>query len=71
MPRDGSGRRELADWLASADNPLTGRVYANRAWHWLFGAGLVFFGRHVAQEATGETKPGVNHDPAYQSGAAR
>ncbi|MDR3622720.1 MAG: PSD1 and planctomycete cytochrome C domain-containing protein [Paludisphaera borealis] len=41
FPSDQSGRRELADWLASADNPLTARVIANRAWHWLFGAGLV------------------------------
>jgi hypothetical protein len=36
-----SGRRELADWLASERNPLTARVYVNRAWHWLMGAGLV------------------------------
>jgi len=36
-----SGRRELADWIADARNPLTARVTANRVWHWLFGAGLV------------------------------
>ena len=30
---------QLADWIASTDNPLTARVFANRAWHWLFGAG--------------------------------
>ncbi|MST00365.1 MAG: DUF1553 domain-containing protein [Pedosphaera sp.] len=36
-----SGRRELAEWLASAENPLTARVMANRTWHWLFGTGLV------------------------------
>lgn len=36
-----SGRLELANWLASSSNPLTARVYANRAWHWLFGAGIV------------------------------
>jgi mono/diheme cytochrome c family protein len=36
-----SGRRELADWLVSPDNPLTGRVLANRAWRWHFGRGLV------------------------------
>jgi cytochrome c553 len=41
LPADASGRRELADWLASPENPLTARVFANRAWHWLFGAGLV------------------------------
>ncbi len=37
----GSGRRELADWVASPDNPLTARVMANRVWHHLFGQGLV------------------------------
>jgi hypothetical protein len=35
-----SGRRALADWLASSRNPLTARVMANRVWHWMFGAGL-------------------------------
>ena len=37
----GSGRRELADWVASANNPLTARVIVNRVWQWHFGAGLV------------------------------
>jgi hypothetical protein len=41
IPTKSSGRRELAAWLASADNPLTARVMANRVWHHLFGAGLV------------------------------
>ncbi|MBL9186566.1 MAG: DUF1553 domain-containing protein [Opitutaceae bacterium] len=36
-----SGRRELADWMASPDNPLTARVAVNRVWAWLMGAGLV------------------------------
>ncbi|MEO8353599.1 MAG: DUF1553 domain-containing protein [Chthoniobacteraceae bacterium] len=37
----GSGRRELAKWLTNRDNPLTARVFVNRVWHWLFGAGIV------------------------------
>ncbi len=41
FPTGQSGRKELADWIASPDNPLTARVMANRVWHWLFGAGLV------------------------------
>ena len=48
LPRDarrrstaGSGRRELADWLASRENPLTARVMVNRVWLHLFGRGLV------------------------------
>jgi hypothetical protein len=41
LPAKESGRRELADWLADRDNPLTARVMANRVWHWLLGAGLV------------------------------
>ncbi|MFO0880578.1 MAG: PSD1 and planctomycete cytochrome C domain-containing protein [Gemmataceae bacterium] len=37
----GSGRRQLADLVASPANPLTARVFVNRVWHWLFDAGLV------------------------------
>jgi hypothetical protein len=36
-----SGRRELAEWIASRDNPLTARVMVNRVWLHLFGRGLV------------------------------
>jgi hypothetical protein len=36
-----SGRHELGQWLADRDNPLLARVFANRIWHWLFGAGIV------------------------------
>ena len=41
IPANESGRRQLALWLTAKENPLTARVHANRAWHWLFGAGLV------------------------------
>ncbi|MCE9531855.1 MAG: DUF1549 domain-containing protein [Planctomycetes bacterium] len=36
-----SGRLDLAKWIASAENPLTARVMANRVWLHLFGRGLV------------------------------
>ncbi|MBL8176369.1 MAG: PSD1 domain-containing protein [Bryobacterales bacterium] len=39
--RNGSGRLELAEAVASKSNPLTARVFVNRVWHHLFGAGLV------------------------------
>ncbi|MBC7967063.1 MAG: DUF1553 domain-containing protein [Fuerstia sp.] len=37
----GSGRRELAEAVASAENPLTARVMTNRLWAGHFGFGLV------------------------------
>ncbi len=41
IPRGTSGRKELADWVASEKNPLTARVYVNRVWLHLFGKGIV------------------------------
>ena len=37
----GSGRLQLADWLTRQQNPLTGRVIANRIWQRHFVHGLV------------------------------
>lgn len=36
-----SGRRELAEWIASPENPLTARVMVNRVWQQMIGRGLV------------------------------
>lgn len=41
IPQDQSGRLELAHWLTDTRHPLTSRVFVNRVWHHLFGAGLV------------------------------
>ncbi|MGL5094522.1 MAG: DUF1549 and DUF1553 domain-containing protein, partial [Planctomycetia bacterium] len=41
IPTAVSGRRAaFAEWVASADNPLTARVLVNRVWAWHFGAPL-------------------------------
>jgi hypothetical protein len=42
-PADGvpADRLGVARWLVSSDNPLTPRVWANRVWARLFGAGIV------------------------------
>ena len=37
----GSGRLELANWIASTDNPLTARTIVNRVWQGHFGRGIV------------------------------
>jgi cytochrome c553 len=41
LPKDKSGRLELANWLASNDNPLTARVMVNRIWQHLIGHAIV------------------------------
>lgn len=39
---DQPSRLDLADWIASAENPLTSRTLVNRLWQQFFGTGLSF-----------------------------
>ncbi|MDB6032809.1 MAG: Protein of unknown function (DUF1553)/Protein of unknown function (DUF1549)/Planctomycete [Verrucomicrobiales bacterium] len=41
FPKKSSGRLELAQAIASPENPLASRVFVNRVWQWHFGEGLV------------------------------
>ena len=52
-----SRRMALAQWIASADNPLTSRVMVNRLWHWHFGRGIVASPSDFGQLGGGPSHP--------------
>jgi hypothetical protein len=53
-----SGRRTaLANWLASAGNPLTARVFVNRQWAQFFGRGVVETVSDFGKAGTKPTHP--------------
>jgi len=53
----GSGRRELAEWMASEDNALTARVMVNRVWLNLIGQGIVRTPEDFASTGAAPTHP--------------
>ena len=53
----GSGRMELARWIASPSNPLTARVMANRVWQKHFGEGIVRTPSNFGKLGTPPTHP--------------
>jgi hypothetical protein len=53
----GSGRLELAQTIASRENPLTARVWVNRMWAHLFGRGLVVTPSDFGSRGTPPTHP--------------
>jgi hypothetical protein len=55
--KEGSGRLQLAKWLASPDNPLTARVMANRVWMHHFGEGIVRTPNNYGKLGTPPTHP--------------
>ena len=53
-----SGRRTaVANWLTSADNPLTARVFVNRQWAQVFGNGIVESVSDFGKMGTKPTNP--------------
>ncbi len=59
---EGSGRRELAEALASRENPLTARVFVNRIWAQLFGRGLVSTSSNFGRSGQLPTHPELLDD---------
>lgn len=60
----GSGRRELADEIASSANPLTSRVMVNRLWAIVFGKPLVATPSNFGSQGAKPTHPELLDDLA-------
>lgn len=60
----GSGRRELAEHIASPENPLTARVFVNRVWAMFFGKPLVSTPSNFGHSGATPTNPELLDDLA-------
>jgi len=66
IPADQSGRRQIADWIASPRNALTARVAVNRVWQHLFGTGLVASSDNFGLTGTPPSHPELLDDLALR-----
>ncbi|MBB74739.1 MAG: hypothetical protein CMJ75_09520 [Planctomycetaceae bacterium] len=58
LPRNSPRNRlAMAKWIASRDNPLTGRVILNQIWQEVFGRGLVVTPEDFGTQGTPPTHP--------------
>ncbi|MEZ5940731.1 MAG: PSD1 and planctomycete cytochrome C domain-containing protein [Planctomycetaceae bacterium] len=57
IPEGESGRLQLAQWIASPENPLTPRVIVNRIWHHHFGKGFVATPSNFGQQCAPPSHP--------------
>src|SRR5262249_32298303 len=55
----GSGRLELARWIADPKNPLTARVMVNGIWQHHFGTGLVATSDNFGSRGERPARPGL------------
>lgn len=62
--KDGSGRRELAEDIASPANPLTARVMVNRMWGMMFGRPIVPTPSNFGHSGIAPTNPELLDDLA-------
>ncbi len=62
--KTGSGRLDLAERIASAENPLTARVMVNRVWMHLIGAPLVVTPSDFGVRSPAPEVPGILDDLA-------